>query len=150
MSAGKLLCFILTPVVENKKSQYCILLAHCDQNKIKSCVIDCFIDVRSATTKWATSWETLFMRYANNKGAKQPAYTCSLRSTFIARCFKSSVLKIQNFKILASLWSWAGRFESYKVANPEDRFFSWRGSNEAGCAHICYRCCWNFCLGFIE
>ena len=27
-----------------------------------------------------------------------------------------------NFKTLASLWSWAGRFESYLVANPEDKF----------------------------
>ena len=29
---------------------------------------------------------------------------------------------IQNFKTLTSLWSWAGWFESYPVANPEDRF----------------------------
>ena len=28
----------------------------------------------------------------------------------------------QNFKTLVSLCSWAGRFESYLVANPEDRF----------------------------
>ena len=29
---------------------------------------------------------------------------------------------MQNFKTLASLCSWAGRFESYLVANPEKRF----------------------------
>ena len=29
--------------------------------------------------------------------------------------------KIQNFKTLASFCSWAGRFESYLIANPEDR-----------------------------
>ena len=29
---------------------------------------------------------------------------------------------IQNFKTPASFCSWAGRFESYKVANPEGRF----------------------------
>ena len=27
------------------------------------------------------------------------------------------------FKTLASLWNWAGQFETYLVANPEDRFF---------------------------
>ena len=29
---------------------------------------------------------------------------------------------MQNLKILASLYSWAGQFESYLVANPKDRF----------------------------
>ena len=29
---------------------------------------------------------------------------------------------IQNFKPLASLCSWAGWFESYRIENPEDRF----------------------------
>ena len=29
---------------------------------------------------------------------------------------------MQNLKPQASLYSWAGRFESYLVANPEDRF----------------------------
>ena len=46
---------------------------------------------------WATSWENLFMSDANNKDADQPAH-------------------------LASLCSWAGRFESYPVEIPEDRF----------------------------
>ena len=49
-------------------------------------------------TIWATSWEKLFYAYANNKGADQ------------------------NFKALASLSGCAGRFESYLVENPEDRF----------------------------
>ena len=31
----------------------------------------------------ATSWETLFMQYANNKGADQPAHPRSLISAFI-------------------------------------------------------------------
>ena len=47
---------------------------------------------------WATSWENLFMSYANNKGADR------------------------NFKPLPSFCSWARRFESTLVANPEDRF----------------------------
>ena len=29
---------------------------------------------------------------------------------------------MQNLKPLASLDSWAGQFESYRVGNPEDRF----------------------------
>ena len=29
---------------------------------------------------------------------------------------------MQNLKSVASLFSWAGWFESYLVANPEDRF----------------------------
>ena len=45
--------------------------------------------------------------YANNKGADQPAHPPSL---------------IQNFKTLASFYRWASRFESYLVANPEDKF----------------------------
>ena len=34
---------------------------------------------------------------------------------------------VQNFKTLASLCSWVGRFEFYLVANSEGKF-SWRGS----------------------
>ena len=33
--------------------------------------------------KWASSWENLFMPYANNKGADQPALPRSLISTFV-------------------------------------------------------------------
>ena len=40
---------------------------------------------------WATSWENLFMPYANNKGADQPAYPCSLISTFVVRCLDSII-----------------------------------------------------------
>ena len=29
---------------------------------------------------------------------------------------------MQNLKSLASLYNWAGQFESYLVANPEDKF----------------------------
>ena len=42
---------------------------------------------------------------------------CSLLSTYNAY-----TCEIQTFKPLASLCSWAGRFESYLVRNPEDRF----------------------------
>ena len=45
--------------------------------------------------------------YANNKGADQPAHPR---------------IKDQNFKTLANFCGCAGRFESYLVGNPEDRF----------------------------
>ena len=35
---------------------------------------------------WAESWENLFMPYANNKGANQPAQPRSLISAFVVRC----------------------------------------------------------------
>ena len=34
-------------------------------------------------TNWAMSWENLFMPYANNKGADQPAHPHSLISAFV-------------------------------------------------------------------
>ena len=40
----------------------------------------------------------------------------------LLRYYDTSCLYIQNFKPLPSCWSWAGRFESYLVANPKDRF----------------------------
>ena len=40
----------------------------------------------------------------------------------LLRLYNISSFYIQNFKTLASLYSWAGRFESYLVANLEYRF----------------------------
>ena len=37
----------------------------------------------------AMSWENLFMPYANNNGADQPAHPRSLISTFVVRCIDS-------------------------------------------------------------
>ena len=42
--------------------------------------------------------------------------------------YSTSTCYSRNFKTLASLCSWAGRFESYPVANPERQVLSWRGS----------------------
>ena len=41
--------------------------------------------------KWATSWENLFMPYANIKGADQPAHPRSLISAFVVRCLDSII-----------------------------------------------------------
>ena len=46
-------------------------------------VPETMIDLLSETAIWATSWENLYMPYANNKGTDQPAHTCSLISTFV-------------------------------------------------------------------
>ena len=61
--------------------------------------------------------------YANNKGTNQPAHPRSLISAFPVRCLDSVIpCEFQNFKTLASRFCSAGRFESYLVATPEDRF----------------------------
>ena len=40
---------------------------------------------------WATSWESLFMPYANSKGADQLAHECSLISAFVVHCLDSII-----------------------------------------------------------
>ena len=75
--------------------------------------------------KWATSWENLFMPYANNKDEDHPAHPRSLISAFAVRFLDSIIhilVKSQNFKTLASLCTWAGRSESYLVANHRTGF----------------------------
>ena len=78
---------------------------------------------------WDMSWEILLMPYENNKGADQPVHPHSLISAFLLRCLDStSHFYICNFMTLACFCSWAARFESYLVANPEDRFSRDSGS----------------------
>ena len=52
------------------------------------------------------------MPYVNDKGADQPAHPRSLISAFVVHCLDSIISLVSNFmcsfKILASLWSWAG------------------------------------------
>ena len=64
---------------------------------------------------WATSWENLFMPYANNKGADQYEHLRSLISTFIVRYWDSMIPVFAMHKIsrLASRCSGTGRFVSY-------------------------------------
>ena len=56
-----------------------------------SCVAvwTCCLPVFRGWSKWATSWENLFIQYANNKGAYQPAHPHSLISAIIVRCLDS-------------------------------------------------------------
>ena len=74
---------------------------------------------------WAAKSDKIcFMPYANNKGTDQPVHPRSLISAFVVRCLGSIIPPVSIYEILrlASLCSWAGWFESYLVANPEDRF----------------------------
>ena len=65
------------------------------------------------------------MLYANNKGADQPAHPCSLISAFVVHCL-DSIIPLVSISEISSLYlaSVAAQavFESYLVANPEDRF----------------------------
>ena len=80
------------------------------------------------------------MKYANNKGADQPAHPRSLISTFVVRCLDSTICILaisKSFKILASFCSWAGWFECYLVENPLRHVFAWCGSNEKWTCLMC-------------
>ena len=50
---------------------------------------------------WATSWENLFLPYANNKGTDQPAHPCSLISAFVIRCLASIIPLVSISEILS-------------------------------------------------
>ena len=52
--------------------------------------------------EWATSWENLFMLYANNKGADQSALPRSLISTFVVRC-RDSIIPLVSITEISSL-----------------------------------------------
>ena len=71
---------------------------------------------------WATSWENLFIPYANNKGADQSAHPRSVISAFVVRCLDRIILLVSISEISSLFCGWAGRFESTLVANPEYRF----------------------------
>ena len=73
-----------------------------------------------STLIWATSWENLFMQYANNQGADQPAHPRSLISVFVVRCLDSTILMLATPKISRHLL--ASVAESYLVGKPKDRF----------------------------
>ena len=94
-----------------------------------SSILDGFCNF-TFTIIWVASWQNLFMAYANNKDADQPAHPCSLISAFIVRCLDSliPILAISGFKSLASFCSWTDRFEFCLVAKPRRQVFSWRGS----------------------
>ena len=52
---------------------------------------------------WATSWENLFLPYANNKSADQPAHPHSLISAFVVRCL-GSLIPLVSISEVSSLY----------------------------------------------
>ena len=87
---------------------------------------------RIVKTIWPTSCKkALFLPYANNKGADQPAHLRSLISTFVVRCLDSIISILAMSKISKpwlSLRSWAGRFKYYLFAIPWRQVLLWCGS----------------------
>ena len=68
--------------------------------------------------------ENLFLQYANNKGADQPAHSRSLISAFVVCCLDSKMLQVSISEI-SNLYLGSVAVQarsSYLVANPEDRF----------------------------
>ena len=49
-----------------------------------------------------SSWENLFLPYANNKGADQPTHPCSLISTFVVQCL-DSIISLVSISEISSL-----------------------------------------------
>ena len=80
---------------------------------------------------WARPWENVSYsiceqqrrRLACASAQSDQHLYCSL-----PRQYGTYTCLIQNFKTLANLCRWAGRFESYLVANPRRHVFSWWGS----------------------
>ena len=60
-----------------------------------------YTKIRLLALIWATTWENLFMPYANNKGADQPAHSRSLISTLVVRCLDSIIPLIFISEILS-------------------------------------------------
>ena len=50
-------------------------------------------------TIWASSWENLFLPYANNKGTDQPAQPRSLLSSFVNRSLGSVITVVAIYEI---------------------------------------------------
>ena len=83
-------CWIMRPNFDKVDGAYCFPSA-------------CHSYVHDIT--WATSWENLFLPYANNKGAYQPAHPHSLISAFVIHCLDSIISLVSSPEPLGSLVS---------------------------------------------
>ena len=59
--------------------------------------------VRRLIIIWASSWENLFMPYANNKGTDQPAHLRSLISAIAVHCL-DSIIPLVSISEISSLY----------------------------------------------
>ena len=91
---------------------------------------------------WATSWENLFIPYANNKAADQPVHPRSLISTFVVGCL-DSIIPLVSISEISSLYLVSMTAQTVWVysstLNPEDRFSQdvahWRRCQMEGYAY---------------
>ena len=99
----------------------------------------CVIWISTLQNSYSTSWENLFMLYANNKGSDQPAYPLSLINMFIARCLDSIIPLVSICEIsslhLASVAAQASLCLTW--LHPEDRF----SHDEAQLSFACQPAC---------
>ena len=61
----------------------------------------CMTIVINVRHKWPTSWENLFLPYANNKDVDQPAHQRILISAFVIRCLDSIISVVSTCEILS-------------------------------------------------
>ena len=78
-------------------SVYDWILFHRMNNKIN--IVTC----GDSLIIWATSWENLFLPYANNKGADQPAHPRSLISAFVVH-WLGSIIPLVSISEISSLY----------------------------------------------
>ena len=65
--------------------------------------------------------KSVFLPYANNKGADQPAHLHSLISAFVVCCL-DSIITLVSISEISSSCGCTGRFESTRLQAPKDRF----------------------------
>ena len=86
---------------------------------------------------WATSWENLFMPYANNKGADQSAHPRSLISAFV-------VHYLDSIKPLVSL-SESSNIYLASVAAQAGLCLAWSQTPKTGFLVARLNCIWRYC-----
>ena len=59
--------------------------------------------LKQSCDKWATSWENLFLQYANNKDADQPVHPRNLISACVFHCL-DSVIPLVSISEISSLY----------------------------------------------
>ena len=80
------------------------------------------------TNIWAKSWENLFMPYANNKGADQPAHPRSLISTFVVYG-PDSIISLVSISKISSLYLASIAAKAGLSRKPQRQVLSWQGSD---------------------
>ena len=93
--------------------------SHSTMNFISKITVLCI-----SHTIWATSWENLFMPYANNKGEDQSEYPRSLISAFVVRCL-DSIIPIVSISEISSLYL-------ASVAQQADLSLTWSQTTKTG------------------